>query len=438
MLSDTSIVVNNISKCYRIYERPHDRLKQSIYRGRKQFYNEFWALKDISFQIKKGETIGIIGLNGSGKSTLLQIIAGTLTPSSGTIEVNGRITALLELGSGFNPEFTGTENIFLNGAILGISQEEMKEHFKQIVDFAEIGEFIDQPVKTYSSGMYVRLAFAVQAIVPKEILIVDEALSVGDAKFQHKCINYIKKLREQGVSILFVSHDMEAVKRICNYSYVLEKGQFIYQGSPSDVTNWYLAHISNGTDNSMASSTESTGSIEILQQNQLADIKEETARECEKVFKYFRHGDGNARILEVKITNENGNQSDVVQIGKSNKISCLFQANCDLQESVVGFYIRDRLGTDILGTNTFQENTSIPPVKNGSKVLVEFQFPVQLRPGYYSITCAIAYNQYEQKYLEWIDNVLVFQVVDDRPGRVVFGLIDPGIEVFVTHLDSNF
>lgn len=425
MCSDISISVNKVSKCFRTYQNPQDRLKQALFGRKKTYFQEFWALKNISLQVKRGETIGIIGLNGSGKSTLLQIIAGTLKPTSGSVEVNGRVTALLELGSGFNPEFTGRENIFLNGAILGLSREEMEQHFEDIVNFADIGDFIDQPVKVYSTGMMVRLAFAVQAIVPKEILIVDEALSVGDAKFQHKCINYIHKLREQGVTILFVSHDMEAVKRICNYSYVLEKGEFIFHGEPSHVVNWYLAHVSSGVQ-------VTTEVDNVTDKNK----KESDMKSKEKKFRSFRHGDGNAKILNVSLINEENQKVKTIRLGSRNKISCLAEVYCDLPESIVGFYIRDRLGTDILGTNTFQEGVIIPPLKAGDKVLVEFEFPVPLRPGHYSVTCAIAYNQWEQRYLDWIDNVLVFQVVDTRPGKVVFGLVDPGFDVAVKPLNT--
>ena len=215
MSSDIAIRVQNITKTYQIYDKPQDRLKQSLWRGRKQFYREFKALDDVSFEVKKGETVGIIGRNGSGKSTLLQIICGTLAPTSGTVEVNGRVAALLELGAGFNPEFTGKENVYMNASILGLSKEEIDAKYDDIVAFADIGDFIEQPVKTYSSGMYVRLAFAVIAHVDADILVIDEALAVGDVFFTQKCMRFIEQYQENGGAILFVSHDMATVTKLC-------------------------------------------------------------------------------------------------------------------------------------------------------------------------------------------------------------------------------
>lgn len=237
---DIAVRVEGLSKCYHVYERPQDRLKQGLWRGRKQFYREFWALRDISFEVRKGETIGIIGRNGSGKSTLLQIIAGTLTPTSGTVQVTGRIAALLELGSGFNPEFTGRENVIMNGAILGLSQADIASRFDEIAAFADIGEFIDQPVKTYSSGMIVRLAFAVSVCVDPDTLIIDEALAVGDMAFQFKCMQRLDQLSRSGVTLLFVSHDIAAVKAFCRRAVYLEKGKSRASGSAGDMAELYL------------------------------------------------------------------------------------------------------------------------------------------------------------------------------------------------------
>ena len=242
-----AIKVESLSKCYHIYEKPQDRLKQSIYprlqrligKTPKQYFREFWALKDVSFEIKKGETVGIIGRNGSGKSTLLQMICGTLNPSSGSIQTSGRIAALLELGSGFNPEFTGRENVYMNASVLGLSNQEIDARFNDIVAFADIGDFIEQPVKTYSSGMMVRLAFAVIAHVDADILVVDEALAVGDAFFTQKCMRFLRDFMKTG-TVLFVSHDTVSIKSLCNYAIWLEKGQVIQEGSPKEVCELYL------------------------------------------------------------------------------------------------------------------------------------------------------------------------------------------------------
>lgn len=243
MSSEIAIEVNNLSKCYQIYEKPQDRLLQMLSRGKKKYFQEFWALKEISFSVNRGEAFGIVGRNGSGKSTLLQIIAGTLTPTSGTTQVNGRTAALLELGSGFNPEFTGRENVFLNGRILGLTQKEIEARYAQIVEFADIGEFIDQPVKTYSSGMFVRLAFAVQAHIDANVVIIDEALAVGDVFFRQKCYGRLEALRRAGAAILLVSHAMQEIEQYCERAILLEKGAVRFVGESSEATKrYYLLH----------------------------------------------------------------------------------------------------------------------------------------------------------------------------------------------------
>ncbi|MBI2311656.1 MAG: ABC transporter ATP-binding protein [Betaproteobacteria bacterium] len=240
MSSEPAIRVSNLSKCYQIYDRPQDRLKQSLWRGRKQFYREFRALHDVSFEVMRGQTVGIVGRNGSGKSTLLQLIAGTLTPTSGSVAVGGRIAALLELGSGFNPDFTGRENVYMNGAILGLGRAEIDRRFDDITAFADIGEFIDQPVKTYSSGMMVRLAFSVSVNVEPDILIVDEALAVGDAAFQFKCLERLERLTASGTTLLFASHSMDMIKNFCDHAIYLRQGVKKASGSPEEIGELYL------------------------------------------------------------------------------------------------------------------------------------------------------------------------------------------------------
>ncbi|WP_248768030.1 ABC transporter ATP-binding protein [Pseudomonas sp. MWU12-2345] len=240
MSLDFAIDVQDLSKCYQIYDTPQDRLLQMLLRNRKRFYREFWALKAISLQIRRGETVGIIGRNGSGKSTLLQLLCGTLTPTQGTLQVQGRIAALLELGAGFNPEFSGRENVYLNAAVLGLTPAQIDARFEEIQAFANIGDFIEQPIKTYSSGMLVRLAFAVSVCVEPDILIVDEALSVGDAAFQFKCLNRLETLTKSGTTLLFVSHDMNLVKRFCHRVIYLDQGQLVASGAPEDMAELYL------------------------------------------------------------------------------------------------------------------------------------------------------------------------------------------------------
>lgn len=248
MSSEIAIKVDNLCKCYQIYDQPPDRFKQFVMpriqsmlgKQPKQYFREFWALKDVSFRVKKGETVGIIGRNGSGKSTLLQMICGTLNPTSGSIQTHGRIAALLELGSGFNPDFTGRENIYLNAAVLGLSKEETDKRFDDIAAFADIGDFLDQSVKTYSSGMMVRLAFAVQAQISPDILIVDEALAVGDSKFQAKCFDQLKRLKDDGTSILLVTHSSEQIVTHCDRALLLESGEALEAGPPRSVVNRYM------------------------------------------------------------------------------------------------------------------------------------------------------------------------------------------------------
>ncbi len=238
-MTDFAIKASNLSKCYQIYHQPQDRLKQFLWRGRRQYYREFWALRDVSFQVMPGEVLGIIGRNGSGKSTLLQMVCGTLTPSSGEVSVKGRVAALLELGAGFNPEFTGRENVYMSAAILGLTQQEIEARFEEIVDFSGIRDFIDQPVKTYSSGMYVRLAFSVATSVNPDILVIDEALSVGDGEFARKSFDRIMEFKKAGKTILFCSHSLYQVEAICSRALWLDKGQICAQGKTADVVRAY-------------------------------------------------------------------------------------------------------------------------------------------------------------------------------------------------------
>ena len=247
MSSEIAIQVSNISKCYQIYGKPHHRLLQSIFRGFRKYYRDFWALKDVSLEVRRGEVLGIIGRNGAGKSTLLQIICGTVTPTSGTIAVNGRVAALLELGAGFNPEFTGRENVYLNASIMGMTTSETNAVFDDIVAFSELADFINEPVKTYSSGMFVRLAFAVAIHTSPDVLIVDEALSVGDVAFRNKCIKRVQELRANGTTILFVSHDLSTLQLICDRAIWIEKGSIKAMGDPVAVSQNYHAAMMGET-----------------------------------------------------------------------------------------------------------------------------------------------------------------------------------------------
>ncbi|HEV2018293.1 MAG TPA: ABC transporter ATP-binding protein [Gemmatimonadaceae bacterium] len=421
MSSDPSIHVRDLEKSFLIYARPEDRLKQSLFRGRRTYYREFWALRHISLDVERGETVGIIGQNGSGKSTLLQILAGTLRPNQGTVIVRGRVAAILELGAGFNPEFSGRENVMLSAAIVGLTRNEIEDRFADIAAFADIGDFIEQPVKTYSTGMYVRLAFAVATSVGPDVLLIDEALAVGDAAFQARCMRRIIELRERGVSILFVSHDLEAVKRLCDRAYVLRRGEFVTHGAPDAVANWYLGHLASGL-------------IDIDHQ---AEIPQSAALEppappagappatSDTAFHYFRHGDRRGEIVSVDVLGDDGTRRDAVLLGERCTFRFRLRFHCALPTAVVGFYVRDRLGTDVLGTNTHQERADFPGVSEGTELEVEFSMHLRLRPGFYSLSVGLAYSQFEQRYMDWIDNATVFQVIDSVPGRVVLGLVYP-------------
>ncbi|MFQ5851456.1 MAG: ABC transporter ATP-binding protein [Candidatus Binatia bacterium] len=460
--SDVAISVQNLGKCYRIYDRPQDRLKQSLWR-RRQYFREFWALKDVSFEVKKGETVGIIGRNGSGKSTLLQLIAGTVTPTTGSVHVNGRVAALLELGSGFNPEFTGRENVYTYASVLGLSRKEIDRKFQEMVDFSEVEEFIDMPVKTYSSGMFVRLAFSIAINVDPDILVVDEALAVGDGRFQQRCVARIKQLQNRGTSILFVSHDIDAIKRLCNYVLVLERGRVVHEGDPLHMTNWYLALMTADFDIDLfRQMEEGADERDFLNKTECAlgkprfvgtrqalvsgpHDKDATVGQVNDddqhhvvvdsdlpEFKYFRHGDGNARIIDVFISNGTGDRAEIINLGETITISIVVEFNSAQAEHLVGFYIRDRLGTDVIGINTYQERITPPPVYSGDRIRYDITIPIYMRPGIYSLSPSVAYHQDLQRWMDYIENAVIFRVVDAEHKRTVFGVfLPPGRKIEV-------
>jgi ABC-type polysaccharide/polyol phosphate transport system ATPase subunit len=317
----TAIRVASVSKQYRIYGRPADRLKETLTRGRWKTHREFWALKDISFEVETGSTTGIIGPNGSGKSTLLQIITGTLEPTHGAVHVEGRVAALLELGSGFNPEFTGIENIFMNAALMGFSRSETERLLPEISSFAEIGEFLYQPLKMYSSGMYVRLAFAAAIAVAPQILIVDEALAVGDAVFQHRCTRRIKEMQENGTTILFVSHDPSAIRALCSRAILLNNGCMIAEGKPSDVLNRYqkiiMARQQAYEDNVRPSEPHTTD--------------EPSPMELAPLTYLFRHGDRSAEVLRVELLDAALRPISLVETGQPVIIRIVYVAHTALE-----------------------------------------------------------------------------------------------------------
>ena len=432
MFSDIAIKVENLSKCYQLYDTPRDRLKQMLMRGHKNYYHEFWALKDVSFEIQKGQTIGIIGRNGSGKSTLLQLICGTLNPTSGNIRTHGRIAALLELGSGFNPEFTGRENVYMNASVLGLNKNEIDARLDDIIAFADIGAFIDQPVKTYSSGMYVRLAFAVIAHVDADILVIDEALAVGDAFFVQKCMRFMHKFMESG-TVLFVSHDTGAVINLCQKAVWIHEGLVKGNGTPKEITELYLQRL-----------YEEQQGVDLTRQKRNTPKQPEQAysfpRDARQDFINQTHlrndielcmftpdspnfGKGGANIIDTQITDGLGHILAWVVGGEKVHLHIRCKANEDIFSPIVGFSVKDRLGQTIFGDNTYLTYMDSPlHITRGDEILARFAFTMPLMPlGDYTIAIAIAGgSQIEHVQHQWIHDALAFKV---HSSSVCHGLI---------------
>ncbi len=395
----TALRVEKVSKQYRIYDRPGDRLKESLTRGLLSRHKEFWALRDIDFEIEAGTTVGIIGPNGCGKSTLLQIISGTLAPTHGDVWHEGRIAALLELGAGFDPEFTGVENVFMNASLLGLSRRETEKLFPAIERFAEIGEFLYQPVKTYSSGMYVRLAFAIAATVDPDILIIDEALAVGDAVFQHRCLRRIKDLHERGTTVLFVSHDAAAVRALCSRAILLKAGRLVEDGKPSEVLNHYQKMVMEREKTYEAEAN----SLAPGERPQSADDKTLPPPSYS-----YRHGDRSAEIIGAELLDTTGTHADVVESGTTLSLRVAVRFLRDIEDPVVGFLIRNRLGIHAYGTNTKEQQVDFEAVGRGETIEVTFSFDCWLGIDQYSISLAV--HSRDGFAYDWLDAALFFRV----------------------------
>lgn len=401
------ISVRNVSKMYRLFNRPKDRLKEQLFwRFGKTYSQEFWALRDISFEMKKGEALGVIGKNGSGKSTLLQIIVGTLTPTVGEVKVNGRVAALLELGSGFNPEFTGRENVYLNGVILGFTHEEMDNLFDEIADFAEIGHFMDQPVKHYSSGMFVRLAFAVQACVNPNVLIVDEALSVGDIFFQQKCIKRIQLLLENGTTLIFVTHDLSAVASLCHRTILMSDGRIAAQGSPKTVLEKYISLYYGHFEVSPGKEEQEPISVcDMVLFPQILNLQSISGNAP-------RYGDGGMKIIGFDI--QKIDHQSFSQFKQEEMMVLILEIKCfeDNLTPNVGFQIKNRFGGIACGTNTRMMSLELASQKAGSTFRIEFHIRMMLGPGEYTLTVAVTSNEEKpQRIFDWIDQIINFKVV---------------------------
>lgn len=415
MSSKVAIDVSGVSKCFEMYDSPRDRLKQFFARSGRKYFREFWALRDVSFQVAEGETIGILGRNGSGKSTLLQIIAGTLSPTGGEVGVSGLLAALLELGSGFNPDFTGRENVYLNGAVLGFTREQMNGRFAEIEAFADIGEHIDQPVRTYSSGMYVRLAFAVQACVEPKVLIVDEALSVGDEKFQRKCFEYIEGLRARGCAILIVTHSTATVEKFCQRAVLLHKGRLHGVGNAKTIIDQYHALLYSD-ERAYLRYVNSAGGGEP------GDIVTDPATQYAPLTGDATTSDGNASpglrayIKGWQTLAEDGQPCEVFAVGSAARILVQVQAIENIDEVQIGLLIRTVEGVSAFGTSTMYHDANCVGVKAGAAFEAEFEIILNLGEGSYFVTLALAesISRAEMAYLDRKTDAIILRVSDPK------------------------
>ena len=425
-MTDIAISVEHLSKMYLLYNRPVDRLKQSLLGPfGKNYARIFWALRDVSFSVEKGQAIGIIGRNGSGKSTLLQILAGTLAHTEGEYQVNGRVAALLELGAGFNPDFTGRENIFLNGATLGIPEKEMRKMESAIIDFAQIGDFIDQPVKIYSSGMFVRLAFAIATCIEPEILIVDEALAVGDAGFVIKCMNRMREMRERGTTIVLVTHDVQTVRSFCDSVLWLHEGKIRGYGSSADITARYLQFlfeeqnsqivVNEQTPNTPSNSktTINAGKKTLLVANR-PDLT--------------RWGSGEIQIQAFQLDNGLQTGSYLFEYGQQLKLTIQAKAAVDVSSPFIGFgfSFRNTKGLDIITFTTFEDNIHFQGLQAGQTITLNFETKNILAPGSYALVLNIEKRlNNKPQYLDFIENAILFTVVSEKH---IFSLVLPDID----------
>lgn len=385
------IIVNDLTKMYRVYDRPVDRLKELMLPGGRKYHREFWALKGVSLEVGRGETLGIIGQNGSGKSTLLKILCGVLAPTGGSVLVDGRVSALLELGTGFNPEFTGRENAYLSGAISGLSKKDMDGRFDTIQEFAEIGSFIERPVKTYSSGMYVRLAFACAINIEPDILVVDEALAVGDVFFQQKCYRKISEFKDKGKTILLVTHSMDAVQRHCNRAVLIDKGETISAGEPRQVINDYLERISS---RKTGKATVAMPGKDLVGNTFSPGHGEKPVDRCPDRVNYnkneFRYGNAKAAILDFSVTDKAGKEAVSVYSGDTVIFRYEVVFADEVGRPIYGFMVKTKDGQIVYGTNTLDGGVPVNPAMPGDRVVVEFRQNLGIAGGDYFLTAGVA------------------------------------------------
>lgn len=422
MCSDIAIKVENLSKCYHIYDKPRDRLMQMLMRGQRQYYREFWATKEVSFEIKKGETVGIVGKNGSGKSTLLQMICGTLNPTAGKVTTNGRVAALLELGSGFNPEFTGRENVYMNAAILGLSKEETDAKYHEILEFAEIGEFIEQPVKTYSSGMMVRLAFSVAINVNPQILVVDEALSVGDELFQRKCYSRIEAIKQSGATILFVSHSGAAITELCDRAILIDSGELLNQGLPKEIVGRYQRLLYAPADHRETIREQIKSAAPLVSigtsLSQSAVSKDTLVESYDPHLKptstieYESHG---AHIQATGILDLDGNKVNNLKKRKTYRYTYQVSFSQTVTNVRFGMLIKTTSGIELGGAHTANTlQNSVPLIEMGRTYKIDFLFECNLNPGTYFLNAGVTGSvDGSDTYLHRLLDAQIFRVLPD-------------------------
>ena len=425
------IVINakNLSKVYKIYERDIDRLKETFHPLHKKYSRDFYALRDVSFEIRRGENIGLVGKNGAGKSTLLKIITGVLTPTSGTIEVRGRIASLLELGAGFNPELTGVENIYMNGLLMGQTRAAMDSKIDDIISFADIGDFVNQPVKTYSSGMFARLAFAVNAFVEPDILIIDEALSVGDAFFQSKCMDKMRSMIAGGVTVLFVSHDTFAVKNLCRRAFLIQSGQIVMDASAKQVVETYRnMQIESRRDSEPTKSAALEEFLQTIKKHQTPDKNSPIPisatdlmrgkENFEKNAAYHRTGNGRAEFINVQLLDTNGASISEAIFEQEVILRMVIKFNDDVECLGFGYHIRNATGIDLVYTDSrFNGMKVITDAARGEIYVVDWRFKVSLRQELYDIACVMSIP---------VEETMNFpEVCDFVPCAIQFNVVSP-------------
>ncbi len=445
--NEYAIRVQDVSKVYRLYDRPIDRLKESLSVTHKNYHKDFYALNDISFQVKKGETVGIIGTNGSGKSTILKIITGVLTPTTGEVEVEGVISALLELGAGFNMDYTGIENIYMNGTMMGFSRRDMDKKLQDILDFADIGDFVYQPVKTYSSCMFVRLAFALAINVEPEILIVDEALSVGDVFFQSKCYRRMEEIRKSGTTILMVTHDMGSVIKYCDRVVLLNKGHYVAEGAPGKMVDLYkkiLANQMDALEEELEEMNDFSGGMELTESGtgkaagtgKTAGAagtagagkgsREGTSLMRDKLTinpNRTEYGNGKAEIYDLGLFDERGNLTNLLLKGEYFTIKEKIRFFDKIQAPIFTYTIKDKKGADLSGTNTMFEGADVKPVKNGDEYEVSFRQKMTLQGGEYllSMSCT-GFEQGEHTVYHRLYDIANLTVISNKNTVGVFDM----------------